>query len=476
MTPITIKQPFIITIFGASGDLAKLMLFPALYSLYEQGRLPVDFYIIGFARTKKTDSAFQQDFIASVKAAAGGVVNESALKKLSERVRYFTGEYGRSADFESYAKFLKSLKLPANSLHLAYFSVPSVAYKPIIENLAALSKSGLYHIRLILEKPFGVDKQSAEDIFHFALQHFEEEKFYLLDHYLGKPAVRSIMHLRESNRILSHMMRGYEIANVQITAFEEFGVKERASYFDQVGTIKDFVQSHLMQILALATMSLPIDKNAQSLQREKYGVLAAIECPHDPKNIVIGQYQGYTKENGVPQDSHTETFAALRLFIDRLDWFGVPIYVRTGKRLAKKQTYVVVELKKFPFQAANEPPNRLIFELYPFEQAHLTLLNKQEDPAALQEIIASHSVACNVKAKCLPPGHAPLLLDVLRGEKKYFLSFPEIIASWDVVDKISALIADNKIKLELYQAGSSGPAAHLRLPARDGFNWYSLPS
>jgi glucose-6-phosphate 1-dehydrogenase len=468
-----IDQPFIITIFGASGDLAKLLLAPAIYSLFEQGRLPKEFAIVGFARTKKTSEEFRQEFKAAVEK--GSESGTKMLPELLEHIEYVSGDYSSSAAYASYYEFLKQKKFFSKALHVAYFSVPSSTYKDIIDNLAKAFDGDHSKMRLILEKPFGIDRKSAEDIFHFASQHFSEEQFYLLDHYLGKPAVRSIMHLRESNRIFSHMMRGYEIANIQITASEDMGVKERANYFEQVGTIRDFVQSHMLQILSLVTMSLPIDKSARSLQREKHTVLSAIECPCDPGNIVIGQYQGYRKEKNVASDSRVETFAALRLFIDRLDWHGVPIYMRTGKKLTKKQTYVMVELKKFPFQDAAEPPNRLIFELFPFEELKITLLNKQEDPAVLQEITATQSVACNVEDKCLPPGHAPLLLDALRGDKKYFLSFPEVLAAWEIIDEVTTLITQGKIKLEAYPDGSRGPKSQDDLPKKDGFSWYELP-
>lgn len=476
MSVLTVKKPFVLTIFGASGDLTKLKLAPAIYSLYEQKRLPAEFYVVGFSRTKKSAEQFRSEFKENIAQTLGAGAKPEIVNDLLRHLYYFTGQYGEPASFVAYRAFLAKLLAGKSVTHLAYFSVPSSRYKDIIGNLARTRASKREDIRLILEKPLGTDKATAEDIFHFASQHFNERQFYLLDHYLGKSAVRSIMHLRESNRILSHMMRGYEVANIQITAFEDFGVKERASYFDSVGTIKDFIQSHLLQIFALVTMSLPIDTSAESLQREKQGVLAAIECPRDPANIVIGQYAGYHSELGVPKNSRAETFAALRLFIDRLDWHGVPIYMRTGKCLAKKQTYVVVELKKFPFQDALDAPNRLVFELHPFEQVHIALLNKQEDPPALQEVVASHSVACDVKEKCLPPGHAPLILDALRGEKKYFVSFAEILAAWDVVDAIGEQISAGRVKLEKYADGSAGPKSQNQLTAQDGFSWYNLPA
>ncbi|MSU75456.1 MAG: hypothetical protein EXS55_03005 [Candidatus Magasanikbacteria bacterium] len=478
MSPLTVKHPFILTIFGASGDLAKLKIFPNLYRLAEFKRLPADYFIVGFARTQKTRAQFQTEFSESIKQAFGDEVSPEVLGELASHVYYFSGQYSEGESFKAYRNFLDTTfgkkKLP----HLAYFSVPSTVYKDIIGNLALVKKPG-EDLRLILEKPFGTSKQTAEELFHFASQHFAEEQFYLLDHYLGKMSVRSMLRLRESNRILSHMMRGYEIANIQITALESFGVKERASYFDQVGTIKDFIQSHMLQMLALLTMSIPIEQEAKSLQRERHAMLSSIVCVPGEKNVSIGQYESYHKEKDVPSTSITETFAAVRLFIDRLDWHRVPMYLRTGKMLStgsttnKKHTYAVVELKKFPFQKPAESPNRLVIELYPTEKLTITLVNKLGEIGSFQELSLSETIGCSLEEGCLPE-YATLFLDILRGEKKYFLSFPEIISQWNVADQIVRSIQTKKIKLEKYADGSEGPKSQHALTAMDGFKWYDI--
>lgn len=268
------------------------------------------------------------------------------------------------------------------------------------------------------------------------------------------------------------MLRGREIANIQITAFEHVGVEQRVGYFDGVGTVRDMVQSHLLQLLALLTMSIPVDMSARKLQKERLSVLSAIDCPCDPNNVVLGQYAGYKKLADVPRNSQTETFAALRLFIDREDWYQVPVYVRTGKRLHERHTYVVVEFKKFPFQKDHEEPNRLIIELQPKEKISLTLVNRQEDIAEYQEVTTSDSIAC-AKDGCLPE-HAVLLFDVLRGKKVHFLSFEEILAAWEVVDKITEHIQKQRIPLRSYRPGTKGPAHQDRLTRKDGFLWYDV--
>ncbi|MBI2634451.1 hypothetical protein HYW82_02135, partial [Candidatus Peregrinibacteria bacterium] len=354
---------------------------------------------------------------------------------------------------------------------LAYFSVPPIAFKDIIRNLGE-TKSKTDDIRLILEKPFGEDTKSATELFHFTARYFDEERVYLLDHYLGKSAVNSILHLRHSNRLLNLMIKGPEIANIQITAFEKIGVSARTGYFNKVGTIKDMIQSHLLQTLALVAMSIPITENATSLHREKYAILSALKFIESEENIVLGQYKSYTKEKDIPKNSRTETFAALRLFIDRESWHKTPIYIRTGKKLHEKHTYIVIELKKFSFQPKDEEPNRVILELQPNEKINIRLVNRLGTASRYQEITTSDSLACEGD-DCLPE-HGLLLLDVMRHRRVNFLSFPEIIASWEITDQILKCIKRKNIKIEKYSDGSDGPKSQNNLTNLDRFKWFDV--
>ncbi|PIT86414.1 MAG: hypothetical protein COU33_03330, partial [Candidatus Magasanikbacteria bacterium CG10_big_fil_rev_8_21_14_0_10_43_6] len=415
---------------------------------------------------------FRDIFKKSVEKKFKENTNKKVLEDIVKHVHYFAGQYDNLADFKAFRTFLeKKTKQPAME-HIAYFSVPPTVFQPIIENLAKARKSKRDDLRLVIEKPFGTDKKSAEDLYHFISQYFKEKQVYLLDHYLGKSSVQSILHLRRSNRILSHMMKGTEIANIQITAFENIGVGERIGYFEQVGTVRDMIQSHLLQILALVSMDIPSELDAESVQREKHAILSAVDCPCDPQNIVIGQYDHYKNKKGVNTNSHTETFAAVRLFIDHEDWYQVPIYIRTGKKLHEKHTYVVIELKKFPFQPKDEEPNRLIIELQPEEKIHITLINQQDDVNQKQEITTSDSIACSIYG-CLPD-HGTLLLEIIKGERLHFLSFAEIIAAWNVVDEITVLSKNKKIKLHHYAQNSMGPTAQNKLTNMDNFKWYDI--
>lgn len=465
-----IPKPFIFIIFGASGDLAKIKIFPALYALAEQKRLPKDYYIVGFSRSAKTDAQFRKEFSQSVKAHHDGKVNKKILDTLLKQVHYFTGDYGKKEDYIEFRKHLKTLSGTNKITKIAYFSVPPFVFKDIIKNLGETRDSKNEDLRLVLEKPFGHNTLSARELFHHVGNYFSEDCVYLLDHYLGKSAVQSILNLRHNNRILNRMLKGPQISNIQITASEDQGIESRAGYFDKVGTFKDMIQSHLLQILALTSMSIPITDDGKSIHREKYSILSAIKFIESPRNIVLGQYEGYHKEKNIPQNSKTNTFAALRLFIDRETWYKVPIYVRSGKKLNEKHTYVTIELKKNEFQGRDSDPNRIIFELQPRERIIIKLVNQHGASMDYQDITTSDSIACEGDF-CLPE-HGLLLLDVIRNRKSNFLSFPEIIAAWRLSDQIENMIEKGKVKIEKYLDSSSGPKSQDKITAIDGFKWY----
>jgi len=466
-----LKKEFFLTIFGASGDLAKIKIFPALYTLARQGRFPKDYFIVGFARSTMTQAEFRQEVEKSILEYTKETLKPSIIKDLLSHVFYFSGQYDDLKSFQDYKKYLQSLSkkdLP----HIAYFSVPPGVFHPIINNLAKSRKNKKEDIRLVLEKPFGHDYKSAEELFHFVSEHFEEEQFYLLDHYLGKSSVQSILNMRRSNRILSNIIRGSEIANIQITALEDVGVQHRIGYFEHVGIVRDMIQSHLLQIFALTTMTIPNNLNSDSLKREKNNVIEAIDCPWEDDNVVLGQYKSYRSQDGVKKTSNTETFAAVRMFIDKENWYKVPIYIRTGKMLREKHTYVVIELKKFPFQDKKEQPNRIIIEFHPEPKINIELVNLQEGISKYQSITTADSIACNIEG-CLPE-HGTLLLDVLDGKRLHFLSFSEILSAWRVVDEMKRLMKERCSKLYRYMDGSQGPKEQHKLPRMDGFEWYDI--
>lgn len=484
-----ITSPFTLVLFGASGDLAQLMLFPGLYELAEQKRFPGDFHILGFARTAKSDEEFRKEFADSVRRKYGDRTDETILDELITHVSYFTGDYANVTSFLELRKKLDALHGEGPQTVVAYFSVPPSAFKPIVANLASTRASKDDDIRLVLEKPFGSDLASSEDLIYFTLNHFKEEQLFLLDHYLGKSAVRSLVNLRRHNRVFDLLIEGEQIDNIQISGLEGFGIKERVGYFDQVGMIRDYVQSHMLQMIAITAMNLPVSESAAAFQREKNSILSAL-C-FDPKveNAVLGQYASYRGADPKVATSTTETFVALKLGIDRENWFNVPIYLRTGKAVEAKRTYIAVEFKKLAFQDPTDPPNRLIVELHPQERVSLTLYGdkrrkdvlplprgagapESNEGATAGSLALSDSLAC-MGDDCLPP-HALFLLDVFLGRRNFFLSFPEVVAAWKLTEKILSFTRSGKVHLETYPDGSTGPRAATDMIERDGRKWFEL--
>jgi glucose-6-phosphate 1-dehydrogenase len=467
-----LSQPFIFTIFGASGDLAKLKIFPSLFSLALQNRLPKDYAIIGFARSKKSLEAFQQEFSESIKnhwKEEWTEYEQNTLDMMMLKVHYFQGAYGDTKAYEGYAKFRNNL-MASYSQEIFYFSVPPFLFNTIAEHVAKMPYSKIQKIKLIIEKPFGRDEESARKLFHCIGNLFEEEQVYLLDHYLGKKAVRSIIPLRHNNRLFNLLMKGSEIANIQISALEPFGVDNRLGYFNEVGTIRDMLQSHLLQILSLITMSIPVSRSSLNIQQEKNAILSAVSFHPSSDSVSIGQYETYRDLAPEVKFSGTATFAAVKLFIDRESWYNVPIFLRSGKYVGdKKQTYIVIELKKFRFQNPADPANKFIIELSPDEKIHISFINEAGEKQ-IEEKSSSQSIACDGDS-CLPE-HSLLLLDVFRSNHFHFVSFAEILSSWHVTDQILRYV--ETINPSSYTNNSEGPKSQHRLTRSEGVKWHAL--
>jgi len=467
-----IKNPFIISVFGASGNLAAIKIFPTLYELMAKKIFPNNFTIVGYARSVMSEIEFRNFVGKNIHKYYKGEIQKDVLNELLKHIHYTSGKYNNLEDFKKYRKHIDQLLKGKKVTNICYFAVPPVVFKDIIRNLGESRRSVNEDIRLVLEKPFGDDASSANDLFHFVSRYFNEDQIYLLDHYLGKSAVQSILSLRESNKILNLIMKGPEVANIQITAFETVGVEERIGYFEKVGTLKDMIQSHLLQVLALITMAIPVTNIDESLHREKYSILSAIKFSKSKNNIVLGQYKGYQNIEGVAKNSPTDTFAALRLFIDRQSWYKVPIYIRTGKKLHEHHTYMVIELKKHEFQSKLDPPNRIILEFYPDEKINIKLVNRHGRNLEYQDITTSDTIACK-DDMCLPE-HGGLLRDVIAGQKRFFLSFPEVITTWELIDSIIKFSRRSKVEIETYKSGSYGPKSQDKLTKIDGFKWYDI--
>lgn len=467
-----IKNPFSFIMFGASGDLARVMLFPALYELALQRRFPKKYTIYGFARSNFTDTEFRKLFRDSVIKKVGKDLNKTVLNDLLKKVFYHQGQYDQMKDYEALTQKMKTHRLGATVQNMAYLSIPPKIIHPVVENLAGIRPRLKNGIQIILEKPFGTDEKSATELFHFVSSYFEEKDVFLLDHYLGKTAVRSILTLRYTNTILDMLLKGKVISNIQISALETVGVGKRIGYFEDIGIVKDMIQSHLLQILALATMALPLKRDSSSVLREKINVLSALRYSDPPCGLVLGQYENYKFKKGVKKGSKTPTFAAVRFFIDLIDWYKVPIYIRTGKKLNHKHTYLVIEFKKQRFLKGKDvDSNKLIIELYPKEKIQIRLVNQEGKVAGRQkELMSTESLAC-AGDECLGE-HGRLILEAFLGDRTYFLSFEEIIASWKFVDRLMACATEHKTMVIQYESGSEGPKQQHELTRRDKFKWY----
>lgn len=469
-----IQTAFNFIIFGASGDLASLKIFPSIYALALQKRFPENYKIYGYARSEMSNEAFREKFKKSIETHWDkSTFDPVILDELLTHLYYFQGQYDEMDDYESFGDELLKAHDGKTVKNLAFFAIPPVAFKPVIENLSSIKEKLGGHVELMLEKPFGNDRTTAGELFHFLNSHFDKESVYLIDHYLGKAAVRSIFPLRYNNTILNLLLQGGEISNIQISALETAGVDERIGFFDEVGTIKDMIQSHLLQVLALLTMSMPVRKEVHSIRREKGDILSALR--QDSKGgIVLGQYEGYKEKEGVKEGSKTPTFAALRLFIDLTKWYQVPIYIRTGKKLSHKHTYIVIEFKKPAYAKDLETDgNKLIIELYPKERIEIKLVNDiGKQVPQYTELITDESLACQGD-DCLPP-YANLILDAFLGRHVSFLSIDEILASWHFVDELYAQIDKKQILPTQYPCGGEGPKEQFDLTSFDNNQWYDI--
>ncbi len=464
-----INNPFQFILFGATGDLAALKLFPSIYDLFIQDRFPENFQIIGFGRTPLTSEEFAQKVKDSVLKKNGG--EASKIDQLIPHLHYFAGQYDQVESYQELQSFCNDLAGGQKMEQIAYFSVPPSVFEDIIKNLAENFRQPDQRLKIVLEKPFGTDERSANHLFLTLSTYFEDKNIFLLDHYLGKRPIQSILKLRMENNVINMLLNGEEISNIQITAFETADVGKRVGYFDQVGIMKDMVQSHLLQVLSFITMDIPIIPSIDSIQREKNNILEAIRFSGNEQDVVFGQYKSYQEAQ---PNSKTDTFCALKFFIDRRQWFNVPVYIRTGKALNRNKMEVVIEFKRMPFQNETVKCNQMVFETKPGEQLRLRLVQDQEiggvfNSSNAQIVELSESITCK-NEHCLSE-YGNLLMDVFLDQRIYFLSYPEISSAWRLIDQIESVRKSLEIKPEIYEDGGKGPLTHLKMPEIDKFCW-----
>jgi glucose-6-phosphate 1-dehydrogenase len=431
--------------FGATGDLAYKQIFPALQALTAEGQLEMP--IIGVGRSGWKTPQLVERARASLQEHGG--VNETAFEQLARRLCYVDGDFN---DPQLFAQLRQALGSARRPLH--YLAIPPSAFEAVAKGLA--NSRCAENARIVVEKPFGRDLASALELNHTIHAYFPESSVFRIDHYLGKEPVQNLMYFRFANSFLEPIWNRYYIDRIEITMAEEFGVGTRGRFYEEVGAIRDVVQNHLLQVVALLAMDAPSGRESESVRDAKGQAFKAMR-PLSPKDVVRGQCHGYRRESGVAPDSRVETFAALRVFIDSWRWADVPFYIRAGKYLAVTATEVFVSLKRPPFALFSDvnlaPPNHFRFRLSPHVVLELGARAKQAGDVIQGETVLLD--ACHQSTREKPP-YQRLLGDAIRGDQMLFAREDSVIAAWRVVDPV---IGDRGAGLPLfpYEPGSWGP-------------------
>lgn len=484
-------NPTNIIIFGATGDLAKRKLFPAFYNLFLEGRLPEHFSIISLGRSDYENENFKQYIKVNLEEFSRKTVTLEDWDAFQSHIYYLRHQLDEA---ESYQKLDNELKkfdtdFGVRANRLFYLSI-GPNFVSVISNhiknskLATISDKD----RIIIEKPFGYDKQSAIELNKLLSETFEEKQIYRIDHYLGKETVQNILAFRFGNAVFEPLWNKNYIESVQITVAEEVGVESRGGFYEQTGALRDMVQNHLLQVLCMVAMDAPKSLEADEIRDRKVDVLKSIRrIPTDKVDhyAVRGQYgegqvngknqKGYREEEGIAPDSNTETFVAAKFYMDNERWQNVPFYVRTGKKMKEKQSYIVIQFKPLSNSTFSQnntlSANRLIINIQPLMDIRLQFMTKQQGVSMVlkpAEMIFDY-FACKEDT---PEAYETLLQDALEGDLTLFMRSDQVEEAWDVVTTIQENWKNNKAEsFPNYEAGSWGPKASFHLVERQGHSW-----
>ena len=475
-------------ILGATGDLARKKLLPGLFQLACKGNLPANFQVVGMARSQHSDDSFRELMWQAVQELSGLAARKKDWNAFARRLHYVRGDLQDPESFIGLRGRLADLETESPPVHrLFYLAVAPGLFPAAVENLGnsrvAVEDTGWR--RIVIEKPFGHDLTSADQLDRLVQKVFREEQVYRIDHYLGKETVQNLMVFRFANAIFEPLWNRNYVDNVQISATEELSVGDRAGYYDQSGVIRDMVQNHLLQLLTLVAMEPPSAMDADSLRNNKVEALRAIrrwESAEAAENSVLGQYRGYLDEPGVAPDSKTATYAALCLYIDNWRWQGVPFYLRTGKSMKEKVTEIAIQFRQPPhlmFAGATGESlssNRLSLRLQPDEGIHLRFEVKApgQGMTTRSEDLEFH-YGTAFKDQAIPEAYERLIQDALEGDTSLFIRNDHILEAWRIVDPlIEVWEGDAARSVQPYDAGSWGPDASNDLLSRNGHTWQEL--
>jgi glucose-6-phosphate 1-dehydrogenase len=498
--PINFSKPTIIFIFGGSGDLTYRKLLPALYNLYIDNYLSKEFQIIGVGRTEYSDTSYRS-FIRKGVMEFSRRKNEikTKWKLFSQHIEYKKTDLSNNRSYKHFAARVGELEKQwqAKANIIFYMSVaPQLAPEIASKLYEAKLTADPSRTRLVFEKPFGHDLQSARELNKLLRRMFKEEQIYRIDHFLGKETVQNILALRFANALFEPLWNRHYIDHVQITAAESIGVESRGAYYEQSGALRDMVQNHILQLLCMIAMEAPVSFDANEIRNKKLDVLKAIKKWHKDEvhqNAVRGQYsdgwldgekvKGYRHEKNVAPASPVESFAAAKFFVENWRWENVPFYVRTGKAMHSKSTLITIQFKQapqyaFPTEAGETwRPNRLVISIQPEMEIRLRFQAKQPGPQMILQPVDMVFTYADAYGDNHPEAYETLLEDVIEGNPTLFMRGDQVEAAWEIIDPVlKAWQARPPVDFPNYAPATWGPEDAEALIAKDGHHWAMLPN
>ncbi len=499
-----VSEPSIMVIFGGTGDLTHRKLVPALYNLAFDQLMPDHFAIVSIGRRSKTSDEYRDELKVSLEKYSRNKISENQWERLRNIIYYYQLDFTESEGYESLATFLKRLDEQHQTLgnRVFYLAVAPEYFETIVNGLGKSGQASCHYAtgencpnwqRLVIEKPFGKDLQTAKHLNDCLHAYFAENDIYRIDHYLGKDMIQNIMVLRFANLVFESLWSNQYIDNVQISLGEKLGVGSRGGYYEHSGAIRDMVQNHILQILSMVAMEPPVALTTEAIRQEKLKVIQAITPFTNDSlrdNVVFGQYgsgtidgekvPAYREEPNVPENSTTETFVAMKLSVNNFRWAGTPFYIRTGKRLAGSSAEIVVQFKSLPNilyfadDKNHQEPNLLVIRIQPnvgvYFQVNTKDFSTQKDIMPVK-VETSH---LSPNQGNTPEAYERLIYDIMRGDATLFAWWNEVEASWKLADQIIAFRENQRHRFPNYIAGSNGPVKSIELLARDGREWWSV--